>query len=182
MRIAPRRRRDNAGGMPSAKLTDEQIAAIHSWAAEGADLNVIQDRLKTELGITLTFMDTRFLVADLGVQLKPAASEEPEKPAGEEKAAADEFDDPFPAEDAPLEEPFGAGGGAAVKVTVDEIVIPGALASGKVTFSDGVTASWYFDQMGRLGLSGVDRTYQPSETDFASFQRQLQQALRKLGY
>ncbi len=160
------------------KLTDEQIAALRQWAAEGADLNQIQDRLKTELGITLTFMDTRFLVADYKVELQPPPADEPEKAPDTEAGAVP--DDAFPDEEAGFG--GGADAGAAVKVTVDELVVPGAIASGKVTFSDGVTANWYFDQMGRLGLTGVDRTYQPSEADFASFQRQLQQALRRLGY
>ena len=72
----------------------------------------------------------------------------------------------------------GVLGAAQVRVTVDVVTVPGTMVSGKVTFTDGVTAGWYLDQMGQLGLSGVDRTYQPPEADVAAFQRELQRALR----
>ena len=58
------------------KLTSEHKEAVATWVAAGATLNEIQDRLKNELGVTLTFMDTRFLLSDLGLTLKPEAGEE----------------------------------------------------------------------------------------------------------
>ena len=57
------------------KLTSEHKEAVATWVAAGATLNEIQDRLKNELGVTLTFMDTRFLLSDLGLTLKPEAGE-----------------------------------------------------------------------------------------------------------
>ena len=167
----------------AAPLTDEQKARINAWAAEGADLNQIQDRLKTELGITLTFMDVRFLIADLGISLsprQPEAEEDEEKPEAEpeerQPADIDETDGPWQSPDG--SEPPAAG----VRLTIDQIALPGTMVSGKVTFSDGVTAQWYLDQMGSLGLSGVDRTYQPPAGDIPVFQRELQRELRRSGF
>ena len=45
-------------------ITDEQKAAITEWARQGEDLSAIQSRLKEELDITLTYVDTRFLLDD----------------------------------------------------------------------------------------------------------------------
>jgi hypothetical protein len=166
--------------MPSRKLTEDEKARVAAWAAEGADLNTIQDRLKTELGVTLTFMETRFLVSDLGLTLA-SAPEETGGPAntadGDDPGFPNDGTESFVEEDAPR--PDGRGG---VRVTVDALTLPGSMASGKVTFSDGTRASWSLDQLGRLGLSGVDRTYQPPEDDVIAFQRELQKALRGGGY
>jgi hypothetical protein len=173
-------------------LTDEQKAAIKRWVDDGADLNQIQDRLRTELGLTLNFMDTRFLIADLGLKLSerapveiapesilPSAVDKGEPGAPQRDAFADDEGDGFDAMGGP---PASAPGAGAVKVMLDEITIPGALASGKVTFSDGRQATWYLDQMGRLGLGGVERGYQPPESDVMAFQRELQGVLRRAGY
>ena len=46
-------------------LTPEQRQQIATWAAEGANLNQIQDRLRSELGISLTYMEARLLILDL---------------------------------------------------------------------------------------------------------------------
>lgn len=179
--------------MASAKLTTEQQNQVHAWADEGADMNVIQDRLKNELGVTLTFMETRFLLSDLGITLRtPTDEEEPaqakdleEEDAmfppgmGSDSGAWDEAGEELPPFADGLPEDAAAG---QVALTVDEITIPGAIASGKVTFTDGKNASWYLDQMGRLGLSGVERTYQPPEADLIAFQKELQNALRRAGY
>ena len=167
--------------MAGLKLTDEQKAKVAGWAAEGADLNGIQDRLKSELGVTLTFMETRFLISDLGVTLQSKTKDEEEDVDEEPPDALDALGTDVPNRATGPSDPAGtppAGDSSGVKVTVDEITLPGSMASGKVTFSDGTKASWSLDQLGRLGLSGVDRTYQPPETDVIAFQRELQRALR----
>ena len=67
-------------------------------------------------------------------------------------------------------------------VECDAIMIPGTMASGDVTFSDGVKGKWYLDQMGRLGLGGdLPQGYRPSPTDAALFQQQLMQLLQSKG-
>jgi hypothetical protein len=163
------------------KLTSEHKEAVATWVAAGATLNEIQDRLKNELGVTLTFMDTRFLLSDLGLTLKPEAGEEDDAEVldvgGAETGVGGAMGDAgiLPGDEGDSD---GLSGVAQVRVTVDVVTVPGTMVSGKVTFTDGVTAGWYLDQMGQLGLSGVDRTYQPPEADVAAFQRELQRALR----
>ena len=51
------------------QLSPEQVRSIRDWAEEGLDLNAIQKRLHEDLGIKLTFMDTRFLLQDLDIQI-----------------------------------------------------------------------------------------------------------------
>ena len=109
--------------MFSAKqLTPDQIAALNQWAAEGATMSDLQRHLKEDFGFTLTYMDTRFVILDLGIQL----IEEPKiVPKVAEKAA-----------------PVATG---VVTATMDTLTLPGSMASGKVTFSDGETAIWMLD-------------------------------------
>jgi hypothetical protein len=67
-------------------------------------------------------------------------------------------------------------------LTVDTVTKPGTLVSGSVTFTDGQKASWYLDQMGRLGLAPQQQGYRPSPEDLEDFQFELQKELQKLGY
>ena len=64
-----------------SQLTPDQLAHVEQWAADGANLNQVQDRLKTEFGISLTYLDARLLMVDVGVRLQ-------EKPREPEKVAA----------------------------------------------------------------------------------------------
>lgn len=152
--------------MFSAKqLTDDQKSALHAWAAAGASIADLQKRLKEEFGIGVTYMDARFLVLDLGITIREAEPETEAKPAEGEVVAA---------EAAP------APGG--VSVTMDSIAVPGALVSGKVTFSDGETAVWMLDQYGRPGLDPDTPGYRPNQEDIVDFQKQLSDLMRKQGY
>ena len=72
--------------------------------------------------------------------------------------------------------------GAKVAVIVDQITKPGAIISGKVTFTDGQLAEWYLDQTGRLGVVPKQTGYKPSAADVQEFQLALQQEVAKLGY
>ena len=47
------------------------------WIEEGLDLSAIQARLESELDISMTYMDVRFLVGDL--ELMPKDEEEPRR-------------------------------------------------------------------------------------------------------
>lgn len=71
-----------------------------------------------------------------------------------------------------------------VSVSVDKVsLIPGALASGSVTFSDGVTGNWVVDQYGRPGFTKVSKDgYRPAPADAQAFMQQLSAALQKQGY
>jgi hypothetical protein len=163
-------------------LSDEQKQHVSSWIAQGAKLAEIQSRLASELGIKLTYMDTRFLVDDLKLVPK-----DPEPPKAAEPPAAPKAPlatKPVPPEEEDLEEtmPLPPAGGGKISVTVDQITRPGAIVSGKVTFSDSQTAEWYLDQMGRLGVVPKQQGYKPSAADVQDFQLALQQEMAKLGY
>ncbi|HUJ42511.1 MAG TPA: hypothetical protein VLW52_02780 [Opitutaceae bacterium] len=54
-------------------LTPEQTQAVAAWVAAGDSLAVIQNKLSEQFHISMTYMDVRFLVDDLGLQLKSAA-------------------------------------------------------------------------------------------------------------
>ena len=65
-----------------------------------------------------------------------------------------------------------------MQVIRDEIVIPGMMFSGKVSFSDGEKALWYVDEAGRLGLDPDTAGYRPIQEDIIAFQNELKQMLR----
>jgi hypothetical protein len=153
-----------------ARLTPEQISKVSAWVAEGATLSQIQERLSTQLEVSMTYMDVRFLVDDLNLAL--VEKEEP-KP---EAAAADAA----PADAAvPAETSQGAG---VVTVEVDTIAQPHAMVSGHVTFSDGEKADWYIDHQGRPGMAARTPGYRPTPQDITDFQAKLDAALRQAGY
>ena len=155
------------------ELTDEQKQAASSWIQGGAKLSEIQDRLDKEFGVRLTYMDVRLLADDLKVTPKdpelppPPATEPAEVPAATSALAPDASPSPAP------------GGG--VSVTVDQLARPGAMVSGKVTFSDGQKADWHMDQYGRLGLVGPQPGYRPPAKDIPEFQAALDRELAKMG-
>jgi len=143
----------------ASKLTPDQVAALKQRAAEGATMSDLQRHLKEEFGISITYMDTRFLILDLGIELLEEKKEEPKKE-----------------EEKPAPVPTGE-----VTVTMDTLTLPGSLVSGKVTFSDGETGIWMFDQNGRLGFDPDTPGYRPSQDDSTEFQIQLRALIQKSG-
>ncbi|MFZ0709345.1 MAG: hypothetical protein WAM53_04845 [Terrimicrobiaceae bacterium] len=143
-------------------LTDDQKAAISKWIEEGANLSEIQKRLKEEFQISLTYLDTRLLADDLKLSIK-----EPERPP-----------DPKPL---PPPEPETPAPSGKVSVAIDQITRPGAMVSGRVTFSDGQKSEWYLDQTGRLGLNPSTPGYRPSQQDVMDFQVELEKLARSQG-
>jgi hypothetical protein len=69
-------------------------------------------------------------------------------------------------------------------VEVDKVtLLPGALASGTVKFSDGVTGKWVVDQYGRPGFSEISQPgYRPSPADGQAFIQELSAQLQKRGF
>ena len=63
------------------QITPEQEALVRAWAAEGATLSDIQTRLADECGVRLSYLDTRFLLLDLKVDLVEKTKKEPPPPA-----------------------------------------------------------------------------------------------------
>ena len=142
-------------------LSDEQISILKERAEAGAQLNDLQKIIQNEFEKSITYMDTRFLISDLGIVIKQEVAEEaPEEgPPSEEEVTDDE----------------SVGN---VRVEVDQVQRPGMIANGSVTWSDGVTSVWFLDQMGQLGLDSEDESYQPSPEDVQEFQLQLKKTLR----
>ncbi len=149
------------------EFSEEQKQAIAAWIESGQTIADVQKRVREEFEVSLTYMETRFLVDDLRLLPKDPEEPEPKKPE-DEAQEADLLGDEAP-----------AGG---VQVTMDQITKPGTLVSGKVRFSDGGKADWYLDQMGRLGLTAAKEGYRPSEPDLIEFQQQLQKLVAGPGY
>ena len=143
-------------------LTDDQKAAISKWIEAGASLSEIQKRLKEEFQISITYLEARLLADDLKLALK-----EPERPL-----------EPGPL---PSAEPEKQALSGKVSVTMDQITRPGAMVSGRVTFSDGQKAEWYLDQTGRLGLNPSTPGYRPGQQDVMDFQVELEKLARSQG-
>jgi hypothetical protein len=156
-------------------LDEAQRQRVTAWVLQGAKLSEIQTRLAEEFKIKLTYMEVRFLVDDLKLKLK-----DPEPPKVVEPPAATPAK--LMAEKNPAPEGTLPASGGKVSVGVDQITRPGAIVSGKVTFSDGQTADWYLDQTGRLGVVPKQQGYKPSPADVQDFQIALQQEVAKLGY
>jgi len=154
-------------------LTDEQKKTVRKWVTEGANLSEIQKRIRAEFAIPITFMDVRFLILDLGLDIKESKSQA--SPTMDLSKSAPAGTD---ADEASLEEQVPAGG---VSVELDRVVKAGAIVSGNVTFSDGVKASWSLDQFGRLGLSAGKAGYRPSEEDLQAFQQELARLIQNRG-
>lgn len=150
----------------SKDLSEEQIEALRKWTAEGDQLADLQRKLKEQFSLNVTYMDMRFVVLDLGLEVQSQEEPEPEKSADEESSV-----------DGVAEEPLGAGGTGGVSVTLDRITSPGSMVSGKVTFSDGEGGRWMIDQMGRPSLDPDTAGYQPTQDDLMSFQHELRKAL-----
>jgi hypothetical protein len=162
-------------------LTPEQSAAVSSWVAAGDNLSTIQKKLREEFSVALTYMDVRFLVDDLNLQLKdaPTKVDTSDVSKAQPKAAAAGTADLPPGED-DLAEAATPGG---VILDVDSVtLLPGAIASGKVTFSDGVTGKWIIDHQGRPGFTEVSQPgYRPTPEDAQSFMTQLEAELQRKG-
>ncbi len=175
-------------------LTPEQTKAVSEWVAAGDNLYAVQKKLSEQFKVSMTYMDVRFLVDDLNLQLKdtapkvdatdvskaPAPKAAPEKKGIIEKAKeklglAPAEEEALPPED---DVPAAATG---VSVTVDKVNLnPAAMASGTVTFPGGVTGKWIVDLQGRPGLVEVSKPgYRPSTAEAQAFMQELSAALQQ---
>lgn len=186
-------------------LTPEQKAIVASWVAAGDNLSAVQKKLSEQFKLSMTYRDVRFLVDDLNLELKDPApkvdtsdvSKTP-PPAPTEKAAAKKappadadatgddaaLDEAGAGAEPPLEDELPPEGASTVTVTVDKVtLIPGALAGGTVTFSDGVTGKWIIDQQYRPGFTEISQPgYRPTPQDAQAFMQQLSIELQKRGF
>lgn len=191
-------------------LTPDQKQAVAGWIAAGDNLSAVQKKLIEQFQITLTYRDVRFLVDDLNLELKDPAPKvdtsdvskatgakagaaaagktpPPNKPNSAAAPEAADGGEADPDAAAPGEEgledlpPAGAG---AVSVEVDKVtLLPGALASGTVRFSDGVTGKWVVDQYGRPGFTEISQPgYRPTPADGQAFMQELSAQLQRRGF
>ena len=189
-------------------LDKNQSDCVKSWVADGASVADVQSRLKSEFGISMTYMDVRFLIDDLGAEIvskeqAPEAdmpSEIPQDLTGEMQAnpaesygddsgygvpdyADADADDAESAADAGgYGSPEQAGNPAQasnIQVSVSPIQRPDCIVSGDVVFSDGTKAEWRIDRMGQLGLI-PEAGKTPPQSDMYPFQLKLQELLSKM--
>ena len=177
-------------------LTPEQKQAVAAWVAAGDNLSAVQKKLSEQFKVSMTYRDVRFLVDDLGLELKNAAPKADASDlskasvpgggpahAGPPRGPAD--DAALPPDGLPEDEGVPAAapaGPGTFSLEVDRLMRPGTMVSGSVTFSDGVSGKWALDQQGRLMLETAQKGYQPSPADVQTFQRELQQQLQRQGY
>ncbi|HMD59814.1 MAG TPA: hypothetical protein VKG78_00190 [Opitutaceae bacterium] len=172
-------------------LNPDQKKAVSEWVAAGDSLYTVQKKLAEELKVSMTYMDVRFLVDDLNLQLKDpepkadASDVGKAGPAPEKKGFIEKAKEKLglsPGGPAGPDEGMDAPPPSAVRVTVDKVTLnPSAMASGTVTFGDGVTAKWMVDHQGRPGLLEMSKPgYRPSAADAQAFMQELSLALQGL--
>lgn len=169
-------------------LTSEQQNKLQTWVADGASLANIQSKLAEEFGIKLSYMDTRFLLLDLNVQVQD--KQEPiNKKTSDDIASApntpkfendDDDDDGIPADSS--QDDYADVPAGSVKVEISNLARPGFAITGSVIFSDGVRAEWGITNTGRFSLESAKAGYRPTDADLQAFQLQLREMISKRGY
>ncbi len=154
------------------ELSPDQVQALRVWAEKGLDLNAIQKKLYEELGLKLTFMDTRFLLQDLEISIsRPEPAQEMEMiPESVQESQASQADE-FVSSSTPPDPLLGK-----TQVTVDEITLPHALISGKVLFKSGAQGVWNIDRTG--GINWDASIGEPTDDDLREFETELRTLLR----
>ena len=163
------------------KITEEQRQKIIEWADDGAQLADIQKFMEQQMEMKLTYMDTRFLVLDLGITLRDLVEESrieaekncPSEDKNGEEPPSHEFSN-ITEDDIEILPPIQNE--VKISVTIDQIAKPGLMASGRVTFSDNKGAMWYIDDRG-LGLNPDEDGYEPRRSDIEEFQMELQKLM-----
>ncbi|MDR2769361.1 MAG: hypothetical protein LBB19_02275 [Puniceicoccales bacterium] len=143
-------------------LTDEQVIRIREWARQTPHLSDLQTQINATYNLHLTYIEVRFLLDDLGLELKKVESKPTANTNVEQEGEL-------------IEE-----GESGFSVTVDAVTKPGTLINGQVVFSDGQKAAWHLDEMGRLGLKPQQLGYRPSQEDLVRFQEEVQKHLTHL--
>ena len=152
-------------------LSKEQKQLVTTWVIAGDNLSTIQKKIIEHFKVSMTYMDVRFLVDDLNLIIKDAPekkSTDLSQPTEPTEAATQEPQHEELPEDNMDEavDAFPVAEGS-VSVEVDKVtLIPGAIASGTVTFSDGVTGKWIIDDQGRPGFTEISKPdYRPKPED-----------------
>lgn len=146
-------------------LSKEEKEQLQSWLANGLNFSTIYKHVSNDWKKNITYMELKFAIDDLHLEFPKVTKISEEETKKEEPINLNTVE-------------------SAHKVTIeiDKIMPPGAILSGSVTFSDGMTGSWQLDQRGRIAINPLTEAYHPSEEDIQEFERQLQQVLHKAGY
>ena len=102
-------------------LDDTQRKKVAGWIAEGMKLSEIQNRIGSELGVRMTYMDVRFLVDDLKLTPKDVERPKPVVPVAPPAAAPQNSPAGLKVDSAPAPEASVSG----VSVSVDQLARPG---------------------------------------------------------
>ena len=165
-------------------LTLKDAAPSPAATSAQADLSQTSRPAPQQSGTAHSRTTDPFAADDIDDPAQPPAHD-PSPPQGTPRE-----DESYDEDDAvPPQMPAGAHdadtGAAAtnVRVDVDNVTLmPGALASGGVTFTDGVTGKWLVDQYGRPGFTQISRQgYRPTPADAQAFMQELAAALQKKG-
>ena len=153
---------------PAPKVDTSDVSKTPPPAAKpaAAEKKSLLDKAKEKLGLDKDTPDETDVSVETDASLETDASVEAEA----ELADGDLADLP--------------AGASTVTVSVDKItLIPGALAAGTVTFSDGVTGKWMIDQQYRPGFTEISQPgYRPSPADAQAFMQELSAQLQKRGF
>ena len=189
-------------------LTPEQKAVVATWVTAGDNLSAVQKKLIEHFKITLTYRDVRFLVDDLDLTLKdpapkadandlsksalakaagavpPPRSDSALPPEAAANTLPSEDESDLPPDDGEPLPPADPAHPTSVTVVVDKVtLVPGAIAGGSVTFSDGVTGKWIIDQQYRPGFTEISQPgYRPTPADAQAFMQELGRAMQARGF
>lgn len=168
-------------------LNDSQKAKVADWVKAGDSLGDIQNKILSEFGVSMTFMDVRFLVDDLDVTLvdkvvvKPEIkSSSPESNLSAAKNVPEQSaETSVPQHEMPLSSDVAAENN--VQVSIDKLPHPNYAMSGTVVFPDGEKAIWVIDAEGRFGMQTDTPGYKPSAEYVRAFQMELEEEFKKNG-
>lgn len=198
MTLTPEQKTAVAGWISAGdnlSVVQKKLAETFKISLTYRDVRFLVDDLDLTLKDAAPKVDTNDVSKSAPPAAKPAAAPAAEKKGFFDKAkeklglggSTEAAGDLPPGDDGELppgEEFDDLPGAGNVTIEVDKLsLIPGAVASGSVTFSDGVTGKWIVDQYGRPGFTQVSQPgYRPSAADAQSFMQELGRALQRQGY
>ena len=107
-------------------LDEAQRKKVAEWISQGLKLSEIQNRLSSELGLQMTYMEARMLVDDLRLVPKDVEPTKIVSPLAAPSGPAPDPNAPTAPASEPVAEPDEAGAVAGkVSVTVDQLARPG---------------------------------------------------------
>ena len=155
---------------------DEIKIYLAEMLSNGVSLSDIQKQLRSEKGVTMTFLDLRLIASEIeNVDWSKQEPEEKQKEAKKDEPEKGALQDEKDELTGTADQNEAAPVGGATVVEVSKLTRPGTIANGSVKFGSGVKANWMIDQYNRLGLDKP--TGEPTPQDIKEFQVELQKLL-----